>query len=85
MADPGVRATSRWTHSAAKSAGRASSAHAWLEVARTYERLLTGGFYEPILPMLREPDKVGQIQRLIQREFKWDALDQPIPRRYGPV
>ena len=28
---------------------------------------------------------IGQIQRLIQREFKWDALDQPIPRRYGPV
>ena len=28
---------------------------------------------------------IGQIQRLIQREYKWDALDQPIPRRYGPV
>ena len=28
--------------------------------------LLTGGFYEPILPMLREPDKVGQIQRLTE-------------------
>ena len=28
---------------------------------------------------------IGQIQRMIQREYKWDALDQPIPRRYGPV
>jgi hypothetical protein len=28
--------------------------------------LLTGGFYEPILPMLREADKVGQIQRLTE-------------------
>jgi len=28
---------------------------------------------------------LSQIQRLIQREYKWDALDQPIPRRYGPV
>jgi CubicO group peptidase (beta-lactamase class C family) len=28
---------------------------------------------------------ISQIQRLIQREYKWDALDQPIPRRYGPV
>ena len=28
--------------------------------------LLTGGFYEPILPMLRETDKVGQIQRLTE-------------------
>jgi CubicO group peptidase (beta-lactamase class C family) len=28
---------------------------------------------------------IGQIQRLIQREYRWDALDQPIPRRYGPV
>ena len=26
-----------------------------------------------------------QIRQMIQREFKWDALDQPIPRRYGPV
>src|SRR5207244_8370097 len=26
--------------------------------------LLTGGFYEPILAMLRDPDKVGQIQAL---------------------
>ena len=26
--------------------------------------LLTGGFYEPILPMLRDPDKIGQIQAL---------------------
>jgi 4-alpha-glucanotransferase len=28
--------------------------------------LLTGGFHEPILPMLRETDKVGQIQRLTE-------------------
>jgi CubicO group peptidase (beta-lactamase class C family) len=28
---------------------------------------------------------IGQIQRLIQAEYKWDALDPPIPRRYGPV
>jgi CubicO group peptidase (beta-lactamase class C family) len=28
---------------------------------------------------------IGQIQRMIQREYKWDAVDQPIPRRYGPV
>jgi hypothetical protein len=28
---------------------------------------------------------ISQIRQLIQREYKWDALDQPIPRRYGPV
>jgi CubicO group peptidase (beta-lactamase class C family) len=28
---------------------------------------------------------IGQILRLIQREYKWDAVDQPITRRYGPV
>jgi len=28
---------------------------------------------------------INQIRQLIQREYKWDALDQPIPRRYGPV
>jgi CubicO group peptidase (beta-lactamase class C family) len=26
-----------------------------------------------------------QLRRVIQQEFKWDALDPPIPRRYGPV
>jgi CubicO group peptidase (beta-lactamase class C family) len=25
------------------------------------------------------------LRRLIQQEHKWDALDTPIPRRYGPV
>jgi alpha-amylase len=33
-------------------------------VARGQVELLTGGFYEPILPMLPDPDKVGQVQRL---------------------
>jgi CubicO group peptidase (beta-lactamase class C family) len=28
---------------------------------------------------------VQALQRLIQQEFKWDVLDAPIPRRYGPV
>jgi CubicO group peptidase (beta-lactamase class C family) len=28
---------------------------------------------------------IQQLRRLIQQEFKWDALDAPIPRRYGPV
>jgi CubicO group peptidase (beta-lactamase class C family) len=28
---------------------------------------------------------INQIRQLIQREYKWDALDQPIPRRYGPA
>ena len=28
---------------------------------------------------------MNQIRQLIQREYKWDALDQPIPRRYGPA
>jgi CubicO group peptidase (beta-lactamase class C family) len=28
---------------------------------------------------------INQIRQLIQREYKWDTLDQPIPRRYGPV
>lgn len=27
---------------------------------------------------------IAQIRQIIQREHKWDALDQPIPRRYGP-
>jgi CubicO group peptidase (beta-lactamase class C family) len=26
-----------------------------------------------------------QLRRLIQQEYGWDALDAPIPRRYGPV
>jgi CubicO group peptidase (beta-lactamase class C family) len=25
------------------------------------------------------------LRRLIQREYQWDALDPPVPRRYGPV
>ena len=28
---------------------------------------------------------LNQIRQMIQREYQWDALDQPIPRRYGPV
>ncbi len=27
---------------------------------------------------------IGRLRRLIQHEYKWDALDAPIPRRYGP-
>ena len=27
---------------------------------------------------------IGRLRRLIQQEYKWDALDAPIPRRYGP-
>lgn len=26
-----------------------------------------------------------RILRLIQQEYKWDALDPPVPRRYGPI
>ena len=29
-------------------------------------------------------DLIPQLRRLIQQEYKWDALDAPIPRRYGP-
>jgi len=28
---------------------------------------------------------LGPVLRLIFREYKWDAIDEPIPRRYGPV
>ena len=27
---------------------------------------------------------IPRLRRLIQQEYKWDALDAPIPRRYGP-
>jgi hypothetical protein len=27
---------------------------------------------------------IAQLRRLIQQEYKWDVLDAPIPRRYGP-
>ena len=27
---------------------------------------------------------IQRLRRLIQQEYKWDALDPPIPRRYGP-
>ena len=27
---------------------------------------------------------IQQLLKLIQREYSWDALDSPIPRRYGP-
>jgi len=28
---------------------------------------------------------INQLRQVIQREYKWDALDQPIPRGYGPI
>ena len=28
---------------------------------------------------------ISRLRRLIQQEYSWDALDAPIPRRYGPV
>jgi CubicO group peptidase (beta-lactamase class C family) len=28
---------------------------------------------------------INQLRQVIQREYKWDALDLPIPRGYGPV
>jgi CubicO group peptidase (beta-lactamase class C family) len=28
---------------------------------------------------------IPRLRRLIQQEYRWDALDAPIPRRYGPV
>jgi CubicO group peptidase (beta-lactamase class C family) len=28
---------------------------------------------------------IGRLRTLIQQEYKWDALDAPIPRRYGPL
>jgi CubicO group peptidase (beta-lactamase class C family) len=27
---------------------------------------------------------IPQLRRMIQIEYKWDALDSPVPRRYGP-
>jgi len=27
---------------------------------------------------------IGALRRMIQQEYKWDVLDEPIPRRYGP-
>jgi CubicO group peptidase (beta-lactamase class C family) len=27
---------------------------------------------------------IEQLRRIIEREYKWDTLDTPIPRRYGP-
>jgi CubicO group peptidase (beta-lactamase class C family) len=27
---------------------------------------------------------IAQLRRIIQREYKWDAVDPPVPRRYGP-
>ena len=27
---------------------------------------------------------IRDVSRLIQQEFGWDVLDQPVPRRYGP-
>jgi CubicO group peptidase (beta-lactamase class C family) len=28
---------------------------------------------------------IRELRRLVQREYSWDALDAPIPRRYGPA
>lgn len=28
---------------------------------------------------------IQRLRRLIQQEYNWDALDSPIPRRYGPL
>jgi CubicO group peptidase (beta-lactamase class C family) len=28
---------------------------------------------------------IQQLRRLIQQDYKWDAVETPIPRRYGPV
>ena len=28
---------------------------------------------------------IGALRRMIQLEYKWDTLDEPIPRRYGPT
>ncbi len=28
---------------------------------------------------------IGRLRRMIQQEYQWDALADPIPRRYGPV
>jgi CubicO group peptidase (beta-lactamase class C family) len=28
---------------------------------------------------------IPRVRRLIQQEYKWDTLDMPIPRRYGPI
>jgi hypothetical protein len=27
---------------------------------------------------------IQQLRRRIQQEYKWDALDSPVPRGYGP-
>jgi len=28
---------------------------------------------------------MSRLRRLIQQEYKWDVLAEPISRRYGPV
>ena len=28
---------------------------------------------------------ISRLRRLIQQEYNWDALDAPLPRRYGPL
>jgi len=27
---------------------------------------------------------ISRVRRIIEQEYKWDAIDEPIPRRYGP-
>lgn len=40
-------------------------------VARGQVEILTGGYYEPILPVLQDVDKVGQIQKLTEAVQRW--------------
>jgi CubicO group peptidase (beta-lactamase class C family) len=27
---------------------------------------------------------ISRVREIIEKEYKWDTLDEPIPRRYGP-
>ena len=44
--------------------------------------------FAPMLEMMKKQmgkQKFGELMKTIQREYKWDVLDMPISRRYGPV